>query len=129
MFVVEDKPKTLPASLRPRKRYIIFQVISEKPVDYIELVGAIWRTFLNFLGEMKTSEMNFWLIKNLYDQKNQRGVIRCSPDQVEYARAALALIDQIGETKALIKINTVTGTIRSAKKKYLGFTDLTDFEK
>ncbi|MCD6557522.1 MAG: ribonuclease P protein component 2 [Candidatus Aenigmarchaeota archaeon] len=126
---MEDKPKTLPASLRAKRRYIIFEVVSEKPIDYIELVGAIWRSFLDFLGELKTSELNFWLIKNLYDPKTQRGIIRCSPDQVEYVRAALSLIDQIGETRALIKVNSVTGTIKSAKKKYLGFTDLTDFEK
>lgn len=125
---MKDKPKILPPSLRQKKRYIVFKVLSEKPIEYIELVQSIWRSFLNFLGELKTSELNIWIMKNLFDQKMQRGLIRCSHKEVEYIRGALALIEEAGEIKILIKVEGVTGTIKSAKKKYLGYKDLTDFE-
>ncbi|MCD6216190.1 MAG: ribonuclease P protein component 2 [Candidatus Aenigmarchaeota archaeon] len=125
---MKSQPKILPPSLRQKKRYIIFKVLSEKPVEYMELVQSIWRSLLNFLGELKTSELNIWIIKNLFDQKTQRGLIRCSHKEVEYIRSALALVEEAGETRVLIKVEGVTGTIKSAKKKYLGYKDLTDFK-
>lgn len=117
----------MPPSLRIGKRYIIFEVISENHVEYGELANAIWTSMLNFLGELETSESRIWIIKNLYDAKNQKGVIRCKHDRVEYVRAALTLIQMIGEVKAIIRILGVTGTIKSAKNKYLGFRNLRDF--
>lgn len=121
------EPKLLPPSMRSFKRYIIFEVISEQPVAYIDLVNAIWNSMLNFLGETDTSDTKFWIIENLYDNKSQQGVIKCKHDFVEKIRTVLSLIQVIGETKAIIKIIGVTGTIKSAKNKYLLKKDLTSF--
>ncbi len=121
------EPKMLPPTLRAKKRYIVFDVISESPVQYADMVSAIWGSMLSFLGELETSEAKIWLIQNLYDEKAQRGVLKCSHNYVEHMRATLALISMIGETRAVIKINGVTGTIKSARTKYLTPKDLSAF--
>ncbi len=122
------EPKMLPPSLRSHKRYIVFEVVSEQPIKYEDLVDAIWSQTMNFLGELVSAEAKMWLVQNLYDAEKQRGVIKCKHDYVEHVRAVLSLIQIVGESKSLIKILGVTGTIKSAKNKYL-LTGLQAFAK
>lgn len=125
--MIMGEPKLLPPSMRSFKRYVVFEVISEHPVVYNDLVNAVWNSMLSFLGELDTSEVKFWLIENLYDTATQQGVIKCKHDFVEKMRTVLSLIQIVGETKVIIKILGVTGTIKSAKNKYLLKKDLTSF--
>ena len=110
----------MPPTLRSQKRYIVFEVISESKITYNELVGAIWNSMLSFLGELGSSEARTWIVQNLYKEDEQKCVIKCRHDYVEQVRAVLSLIQMVGETKATIRILGVTGTIKSAKTKYLG---------
>ena len=122
-----DMPKMLPPSLRSQKRYLVFEVVSEQPVVYGDIVSAVWSSMLSFLGELGSSSAKLWFIHNIYDDRNQIGVIKCSHDSVEHVRAALSLIQVVGETKCVIKIIGVTGTIKSAKAKYLAKDSLRSF--
>ena len=113
------EPRMLPPSMRPPKRYIVFEVVSEQAIVYGELVNTIWTTAMEFLGELGTAEANIWFVHNTYDDKNQTGMIKCRHDIVEKMRTVLSLISVVGETKCVIKILGVTGTIKSARTKYL----------
>jgi len=113
----DNRPKILPPSMRAQKRYIAFEVISEDMINYPDIVSAVWDSMLSFLGEYGTSNANIWFIHNLYNNDNQRGVLRCNHDSVEDVRTILSLIHIVGETNAIIKIWGVTGTIKSAKIK------------
>ena len=73
----------------------------------------------NFLGEKEIAHAKIWIIKNLFDENNKRGVIRCSHTHVEHSRVVLSLIQFIGESRATIKVVGVTGTIKSANAKYM----------
>ncbi len=123
----EDKPKMLPPNLRERKRYLVFKVLSSKSLNYSQVSKAVWYSIANFLGELGTSRAGIWLIKNLYNDKEQLGVFKCKHTYVEELRMSLALVRKIEETDVTIKTLGVTGTIESAKKKYLGVKTLTDF--
>jgi len=78
---------------------------------------------------MEYNVWRIWVIRNLYEQNAQRGVIKCSHDRVENIRVALAAIKMVAESPALVKILGVTGTIKSARNKYLGTTTLEPFNK
>ncbi len=123
------EPKLLPPTLRPTKRYIAFEIISEQPVQYNEFTNAVWVSMFNFLGELGSSEAKIWFIHNLYDDKTQKGLLKCTHDSVEKIRAILSLIQIISETKVIVKIMGVTGTIKSARTKYLAIKDLRSFVK
>ena len=112
------EPKMLPPSMRPPKRYIVYEVVSEQPIAYGELVSAIWATAMEFTGETGTSEANIWFVHNTYDSEKQIGVLKCRHDSVEIVRLILSLISIISEARCIIKIIGVTGTIKSAKTKY-----------
>jgi len=114
------EPKILPPSMRPPKRYLVFEVISDQPVVYSDLVNTIWTTTMEFLGELGGSEANIWFVHNTYDSKKQIGMIKCRHDHVEKVRTVLSLISVVSEMKCIVKIIGVTGTIKSAKTKYMG---------
>jgi ribonuclease P/MRP protein subunit POP5 len=115
-----SEPKLLPPSMRPAKRYIVYEVVSDGAIIYTELINAVWTSAMEFLGELGTGEAGIWFVHNSFDAKSQRGIIKCRHDSVEKVRAALALISVVSETKCIIKILGVTGTIKAANAKYLG---------
>lgn len=123
----EKRPKPLPSSLRSRRRYIAYQVISEEKVLLEDLMNTIWHSTLNFLGEYGTSKTDMWIVKDTYDEKNQMGLIRCSHTSVEQVRASLALIERIGDVRVVFKVLGISGTIKAAKMKFFGETRLTEF--
>lgn len=123
------QPKLLPPALRPTKRYVAFEIISERPVQYSEFINAVWVSSFNFLGESGSSDAKIWFVHNLYDEKTQKGLLKCTHDAVEKIRVVLSLIQVIGETRCVVKILGVTGTIKSARTKYLAIRDLKSFVK
>lgn len=113
------KLKTLPSSYREKKRYLIFEIISEDEIELEELIKSVWHGAINLLGVLGVAKTNFKFISNLYDKEKQRFVVKCMPRDVELIRLALALITEINEKKVCIKSVGVVGTIKSAIRKHL----------
>jgi len=123
------KPKPLSSSLRSRARYIAFQVISENKYIFQDLINSIWHSLLNLLGELGASEAEIWIARDIYDEKKQVGIIRCSNDKVEHVRTALALIERIGDNRMVVKVLGISGSIKATKMKFFEETKLTEFTK
>lgn len=115
----ESKPKILPPTLRSTKRYVVFSVISDEKISYADFSKALTGVMLSYLGELKSSEARLWLVQNLYNEERQRGVIKCDHKYVEETRVLLSLIQFAGEARVIVKVDGVTGTIKSASTKYL----------
>ena len=126
-MVDEKRPKPLPSSLRGRRRYIAYQVLSEDKFIFQDLTNSIWHSLLNLLGELGSAEADLWVAKNIYDEKRQIWVIRCSHDKVEQVRAALALIERIGDIRVIVKVLGISGSIKAARLKFFGESRLTEF--
>jgi len=109
--------KILPPTQRKKHRYVKFEVLSAEPIMYSDLDAAVWNTALDFYGEFGVSEMDMWLVKNLYDRKKQIGVLRCEHDDVQTVIAFLGLISRLGDTRISIKILKVSGTIKGLGKR------------
>ena len=84
------EPKMLPPSMRPPKRYVVYEVVSDQPIVYGELVNTIWTTTMEFLGEIGAAEANIWFVHNTYDSEKQTGVIKCRHGSVEMVRLILS---------------------------------------
>jgi ribonuclease P/MRP protein subunit POP5 len=123
-----DRPQTLSSTLRERRRYMAFQVVTKTEIPPSDIAGAIWHSILNLLGELGTAQAEVWLVKSVYDEKNRMGLVRCSHTAVEHVRTALALVSRIGDAPVTIKVIGISGTISAAKKKYFGETDLQSYE-
>lgn len=121
------KLNTLPPTLRETPRYMVFEIISNKEIQLQDFIDALWGSCLALFGEAGSAGFSLWVPQNLYDAAKKRGIVKCTHFSVENVRAALAAIRQISGEPATIHVLGTTGTILSAKKKFLGITDLKDF--
>jgi ribonuclease P/MRP protein subunit POP5 len=123
------KLNPLPPTLRDIYRYIVFEMITENDVEFElgDVVNAIWHACLEFYGEAGTASFALWIPADLYLKDKHKGVVRCTHKYVEEVRLALASITHIRGKKVVFKVLGVTGTILSAKKKYLGLVNLQDY--
>ncbi len=113
--------------MREKKRYIAFQVVAENDLGFGDIINALWSSILDLFGEVHTGEINFWLIKDVWDKDKQRGLIKCNHNHVGEVRLAMGLIERIGDVKVSMRSLGVSGTMKSARKKHFGEKDLTDY--
>lgn len=109
--------KILPSSLREKKRYLAFKLITEtgEPVDRKVLLDEVYFATQTLLGDLGSSEIGY----RLMDFDGSRGILRVNLDAVEPARAALATVYVLKGVRAHILICGVSGTIRAATEKYI----------
>jgi ribonuclease P/MRP protein subunit POP5 len=110
------KIKRLP-SMKEKKRYLTFRILSEGPVSYADMKGAVLNSVLNWMGEKGLSESGLRMIKNLWDGRKKEGWLACSPGAVDDIKVSMALIHQIGDAKVIFHVLRVSGTIKSGKEK------------
>lgn len=117
------KLKILPPALRDDRRYISFEAISEVPLRREDVISLVWEASLNFHGERKTSEFDLWIIRvwkiKSKDVNMIKGIIRCNRGKVDYVRAALLLITKFKRKPVAFHTLGVSGTIKSAIKKFI----------
>lgn len=103
--------------MRSRKRYVIFRVHSGGPLEYSNVKDVIWNSLGDWLGQNELAQAAPRLIKNLWDGRQKRGFLQCSPKYVDQVKISLALIHQIGEQRVVFQVLRVSGTIKSGKDK------------
>lgn len=123
----DKKPNFLSPTLRERHRYIAYEIICEQNIEYTDLSNAIWHSIMGLLGEKGCADAGVWIMRSAWDEKKRIGFIRCSHLAVEHVRAALALVNKINENPVIVRVLGVSGTIKAAKKKFLGETDLMSY--
>lgn len=111
----EDELNRLPPALRQKKRYFKFKVHSEEDVELGELVDAVWDKCLSFLGTKETSEADFWVIGNQFNEEKQEGLAKVKREKTKDFRASLGVIQEIGDKKAFIQVEKVSGSIKKLK--------------
>lgn len=118
----------LPPTLRDNQRYIVFEIIANEDILFENLVNAVWNTSLQLFGDVGTSKFKLWVPSTFFDKKKKRGIVRTTHNSVEEVRAVLASVRQIEGENVIIYVLGVTGTIKSARTKFLGLMNLRDFE-
>jgi RNase P/RNase MRP subunit POP5 len=108
--------KRLP-SMREKKRYVVFRVVSEQGVDYRTVRDALWNSMTHWIGEAGLARANIRILRNLWNQREQSGFIQVSPKYVDAVKVAMGLIHQIGDQRVIFQSIRVSGTIKSGRAK------------
>lgn len=116
--------KTLPSSLRERKRYLAIEIIAECDLSREEFLREIFAATGSLLGDMGSSECGIRLL----DFEKKRGVLRCSHMMTEKTRAALATITSIGGQRAIVHVRGISGTVLGATQKYIQSAAISETE-
>lgn len=96
-------------TMREKRRYILYKVESDAPVSEEEVKRASYNALLSFLGEYGSSLANPKFIR--YMEADRLAILRCNHTEVEKAKAALALCNNIGGKRAALRLKRVSGTI------------------
>jgi ribonuclease P/MRP protein subunit POP5 len=109
----------LPPSLRERRRYLRFEVMSEREINKRELLKEIWDSMYSLYGDVGASESKLWLIdyheRDGTGRSRSVGILRCAHDRVDEVRAALACINSVNDARAGIRVIKTSGTIKGVK--------------
>ncbi|MBW2964822.1 hypothetical protein KY363_05155 [Candidatus Woesearchaeota archaeon] len=107
-------------SLRERKRYLAFEIISEKPIQDFKAVSyAITNTALQFLGELGCAEAGIIMMQDKFDAQRQRGLIRVNNRSLDRLRATLALVQKIDNQDVIVRSVGASGIIKKAFNNYI----------
>ena len=106
--------KTLP-TLREKKRYIAFEIKSEKTIIRQDLVRDILNSIISLYGDVGASEIN----PALMSYEGNFGILRCSREKTTETRAGLACINNIHGIRVSIMVLGISGTIKGATEKFI----------
>ncbi|MBI2650551.1 ribonuclease P protein component 2 [Candidatus Woesearchaeota archaeon] len=118
--MINTKLKPVLPSLREKKRYLVFEVISKERInDANRVSSAIWNASLQFLGQLGTAKAGIMVLSNKWDSKLQRGAIKVSHRHVDAVKAALIFANKIGNEDAIFRSLGVSGILRKAENRFL----------
>ena len=107
-------------SLREKKRYLAFEVISKGQVnDFFPIYDAIHVSMLELIGEVEMAKANVRILKEKWNSESQKGIIRVNHKYVDHLRASLALVDDINDEDVIVRSMGVSGILKKATNKYL----------
>ena len=118
--MVKTKLKPVLPSLREKKRYLAFEVISKEKInDSGDVSNAIMHYSLQFLGQLGMAKAGIMVLNNKWDAHNQRGIIKVSHKHVDAVKAALALADKIDGKDVIFRSIGISGILNKAENNFL----------
>ncbi|MEK6968862.1 MAG: Rpp14/Pop5 family protein [Nanoarchaeota archaeon] len=105
--------KLLP-SLKQKKRYIVFEILSSKKFSFPEIKEEVEATLLLFFGQWGLAKSSPLIIKEKFNPEKQRFVIKINHKFIDELKAALTLSKKIKNTPVIIKSVITSGTLKKA---------------
>ena len=98
---------------RNRHRYLITKNDGPKLFTVEEIKKAMNSSINELFGIVGLSRIKPKIIE--FDQKMQRGIIRCNHSHLREIRAALTLINNISGIELAIHVERISGTLKSIR--------------
>ncbi len=105
--------KLLP-SLKQKKRYVVFEIISDKKYSFPEIREAVEEALQFFFGHLGLAKSSPLLIGEKFNAEKQRFIVKVNHKYVDELKAALALSKKIKNTPIIIKSIITSGTLKKA---------------
>ena len=106
-------------SLREKKRYMVFEIISKSKFDFRPVSDAIMQSSLQLLGQLGVAKAGIIPLENKWNKEISRGIIKVGHKHVDELRASLLLASKINNEYVIIKSVGVSGIIKKAENNYL----------
>ena len=102
--------KMLLPTLRERKRYLAFEVLAEKEVQWNSMKRAITAAVKEYVGITGLAETGLLFVKN----NQNKGLLRTSHTMLNKVKAAMVFITHIDNQKVIIKSIAASGMLNKA---------------
>ena len=99
-------------SLKPKKRYVVFEILCEKKFSTSEIQKAVDSALIQFLGEFGVAKATPLFIKEKC--KDNKFMLKVAHTEVDLCKSAVILIKKIKNNSVIIQSITTSGTIKKA---------------
>lgn len=106
--------RRLMPTLRNKKRYIAFEIITESAPEIHEIKKALWESMLRMFGEMGCAKIDAHFIDE--QCKGKRGVIRCAHTATDELLSSFAFVSSVSGKKAVFRSLGMSSTVKGARK-------------
>ena len=103
-------------SLREKKRYIVYEILSKNKIFQKQVEREITKKTHDFLGIYGASEAGIQFLKD-WNQEKQRGIVRINNKKVDHIKTTMGLINQISEEKVSLNPIKVSGTLKKVRQE------------
>jgi len=118
--MVRAKIKPLLPSLREKKRYLAYNVISKnKFYDAVHVNKAILDAANDFFGSLGMAKAGILMMNDQWNASTQKGIIRVNHKHVEDLKASLIFVKNIDGKEVIVKSVGASGILRKAQQRYL----------
>lgn len=111
--MAKDKQRRLLPSLREKKRYLAFEVISKSSIPQQAASETIQQSVLSFGGELGAATAGLYVLPKLFQK--QKGILKTSHTTLDLVRASLCDIKQIGSEPVIVRSIGVSGSLKKVK--------------
>ena len=108
--------KPLLSSLREKKRYVVFKVISQEQLPFKEINKSIKEHFLSLMGEFGYAKAGLMLLHEQWNQSKNTGIAKINHKYVPHLKMALSLIKNIENEKVIVNSLGVSGILAKTQR-------------
>lgn len=109
------KEKAIIPSLREKRRYLAYRILSEEKLSNDDVKKAIEHACRSFMGELDYSRAGIMMMGNV-----DTGVVRVNNKYLNKVRAGMMLMDNIDNHKVIIETIGVSGILKKARGMITG---------
>jgi len=114
------KIKPILPSLREKKRYLAFEVISKSRINsFNDVSESINQNCRQFIGDLGMSQAGILILEDKWNPQLQKGILKVSHKSVDRIKASLSLIKNIKEEEVIIRSVGLSGILKKAQNKYM----------
>ena len=95
------------------RRYLAISLDGGDAYSEQEISDALYQAVRELFGDYGVSDIRPRLLE--YDEEKREGIVRCNRDSTREMRAVLALITEISNREAAVRVTGASGTIKSLK--------------
>ena len=94
--------KPILPTLKEKKRYVVFEIISNENFDDATTKKFIYDECLKFLGELGISRAELMFVEDQF--KNNKGILKVNNKYVDEIKLSLSLIKSINGKKVIVNV-------------------------
>lgn len=110
------KTKPLLPSLREKKRYLAFEIISRHRLAKNTVMTSLRQNILQMLGIFESAQAGLMFLPDKYDSTKQRGILRVNHNYLDRVKASFCFIKSIDNKAVIIRSLGASGMINKATK-------------
>jgi ribonuclease P/MRP protein subunit POP5 len=114
------KQKALLPSLREKKRYLVFETISEANFSFKDLKDVIISNFKELFGLDGLAKAGLEFV----EYKKNKGIIRVSTKGLDSLKATFCFVRKVNKEDIMLRSLGVSGMLKKARSKFVGDVQL-----